>query len=124
MTTGPSARHLDMLRHMLGINTPEQRVPTPYRNYAAVNPGDPLFVELTALGMVERYRVAGGDFEYDYYRCTEAGRLAAMRSYRTIRLSKSKRVYARFLNISDAYGDLTFREFLTSPRFAEARRDA
>lgn len=117
-------QQLDMLRHMLGINTPEHRVPTPYRNYAAVSPGDRLFVEMEALGVVELYRRASGPTEYDYYRCTEAGRLAAMRSHRTIRLPKSKRVYIKFLGIRDAWCELTFREFLTNPEFAQTRREA
>jgi hypothetical protein len=117
-------QQLDMLRHMLGINHPEHRVPRPYRNYAAVEPGDPRFVELEALGMVERYRAAGGNTEYDWYRCTEAGQTAALRSHPTIRLSKSKRVYIRFLDLRDAYSYLTFKEFLTLPEFAQARREA
>lgn len=117
-------KHLDMLRHMLGINDPSKREPKPYRNYAAVNPGDPLFVELAALGLVELYRRAGGPTEYDFYRCTDAGRSAALRSHRTIRLPKSKRVYSTFLGIKDVYCDLTFKQFLTLPQFAEARRNA
>ncbi|MBX3659194.1 MAG: hypothetical protein KF740_12230 [Ramlibacter sp.] len=89
-----------------------------------MNPGDTEFVELEKVGAVERYRKAGGGSEYDYYRCTEAGRAAAMASHRSIRLTKPQRVYAKFLDVSDALGDITFKEFLTNPEYREARRAA
>jgi hypothetical protein len=123
-TTTLTDEQLDTLRHMLGINDPSQRAPVPYRNHYAANPGDPKLVELERLGMVELCRRAGGAFEYDFYRCTDAGQTAARRSHRTIRHPKARRVYHRFLEISDAYSDLTFKEFLTLPRFAQARREA
>jgi hypothetical protein len=104
---------LHTLRHMLGINTPDDRVPRPYRNYAAVNPGDPEFLELERLGMVERYGEACAFGEYDWYRCTDAGYQAAIASHRKIRNKKSARVYAKFLDVRDALNGLTFREFLT-----------
>ena len=111
------------LRHMLGINTPNDRVPRPYRNYAAVTPEDPEYIELKRLGAVERY-VCQGSAEYHWYRCTEAGKLAAMRSHRKIRRTKSQRRYVKFLDVSDCYQDLTFREFLTHPYFKDARESA
>lgn len=118
-------RHLDMLRHMLGINDPSVGRPKPYRNYAAVTPGDPLFIELVALGAVERYRVAGqGGSDYDFFCCTEAGKAAALASNRTRRWSKPRRRYDRFLDLRDVFPDMTFRDFLTAPEFAEARRTA
>lgn len=117
---------LHTLRHMLGINTPNDRMPRPYRNYAAVNPGDAEFAELERLGAVECYRRAGtvSGFEYDYFRCTEAGELAARRSHRKIRRTKSQRVYAKYLDISDVFPDLTFGEFLKLPEFSDSRREA
>jgi len=118
----PTPDQLHTLRHMLGINDPSKRVPRPYRNYAAVNPGDPEFIEMARAGLVEIYRARGSGSEYDYYRCTEMGRLAAMRSFRSIRYSAAKRRYIAYLNVSDAVPDLTFRQFLTHPDFAEARR--
>ena len=114
---------LHTLRHMLGINTPNDRQPKPYRNYAAVPPGDKEFAELENLGAVSCYRRAGSlGSRYDFFQCTDAGRAAAMKSHRTIRKSRPKRMYAKFLDISDCCADLTFREFLTSPEFAETRR--
>jgi hypothetical protein len=76
---------------MLGINDPSKRVPKPYRDYAAVNPGDPEFVAMDAAGLVEQYRTEDSDTAYHWYRCTEEGRLAAMRSFRDIRYSATKR---------------------------------
>ena len=120
----PTPEQLDLLRHMLGINDPSQRVPVPCRNYAAVSPGDPCYLDMAQAGLVERYRVAAGANAYDYYRCTDAGREVAMASHKTIRWSKSKRVYRKYLNVSDALTGLTFSQFLRDPQFADLRREA
>ena len=114
---------LDTLRHMLGINDPRRREPKPYRNYAAVTPGDPQFIALEALGAVERYKPRI-DSEYHWYRCTDVGKQAALHSHRTIRWGASKRRYSCFLHIREALPELTFTEFLTDPEFAEVRRSA
>ena len=112
------------LRHMLGINTPYDKVPKPYRNYAAVNPGDFEYLELERLGMVKKYASqVPGVTEYDYYRCTDEGRLVAMRSHRNIRKSKSKRRYSMYLEMSDCYPDMTFKDFLTDIFFKDLREN-
>lgn len=116
-----SPAQLRILRHMLGINEPYDRTPTPYRDYYCANPGDPELLELQRLDMVVLYDTRGN---CEYFRCTDAGRAAAIESHRTIRAPKAARVYSRFLAIKDAYTDLTFHEFLTNPDFAETRRDA
>jgi hypothetical protein len=121
-----SPPQLDLLRHMLGINDPWMRVPTPYRDYAAVCPGDPEWVELERLGAIECYRRAdgiGGSL-FDWYCTTPLGRAAAMRSHRTIRKSRGKRVYSAWRGLLDCFPDLTFREFLKDPQFREVRRSA
>jgi hypothetical protein len=118
-----TANQLHTLRHMLGINTPDDKVPKPYRNYAAVNPGDPEYVLLAELGAVEIYS-ARGPSAYHYYRCTDAGQVAAMASHRTIRKTKASRVYSTFLRIHDCLPDLTFKSFLTDPKFSVTRREA
>ena len=114
---------LHTLRHMLGINTPFDKVPRPYRNYAAVVPGDPEFVELEHVGAVEKCGKPPWS-GYDYYRCTEMGKDAALKSHKSIRYSEAKRRYTRFLHIRDSFSDLTFTEFLTSPEFKSCREDA
>lgn len=119
---GLSPEQLDTLRHMLGINTPNHREPKPYRHYYCAAAGDRKLAELARLGAVEL--VPNALWSGDYYVCTPAGRAAAIASHRTIRRSKGSRVYSKFLGIRDAFNDLTFREFLTDPRFADARRSA
>lgn len=124
MTSSLTPGQLHTLRHMLGINTPYDARPKPHRDYAAVNPGDAKFLALAEAGAVERYRVAGPASPYDYYRCTASGRAAAMASHKTIRVTKSRRIYSKFLDVRDALQDLTFREFLTHEQFAQTRREA
>lgn len=117
----PTDAECSVLRHMLGIDKPEEQHPKAYRDYFCANPDDPQLMAMECRRLVECYSSHGG---YVWYRCTDAGRAAAFRSHKATRYPKSKRVYLRFLRISDAYPDLTFKEFLSSKRFAEARRDA
>lgn len=116
-----SDKQLDTLRHMLGINTPDDPRPKPYRDYYCANPGDTKLLELERLGAVEKYSEQGS---YYWYRCTPAGRAAAMASHKTIRNSKAKRVYGKFLEVRDAFNDLTFKDFLTHEDFRDCRRNA
>jgi len=111
----------DSLRHMLGINRPDVRSPRPTRDYAAMSHGDQHWTQLEALGLVERYAI---DEHYVWLRTTAAGREAAFASHRQIRLSRSARRYARYLDLCDAVPNLTFRDFLTHPQFAQIRRQA
>lgn len=115
-----TAAQLDTLRHMLGINDPWMATPKAYRNYYCANPGDADLHALMWLGMVELYRTDS----YEWFRCTPQGERAAMESHRTIRRKKSERVYMKFLEVSDACPDLTFKQFLTEADFAECRRSA
>ena len=117
-------KQLDTLRHMLGINTPWTAKPEPTRDYYCASPGYAEIVELERLGAVHCYRRADEHTVYDWYCCTDAGRAAAMASHKTIRYNKAKRVYGKYLDISDCLPDLTFKHFLTSAEFAETRRAA
>ena len=116
-------RQLHTLRHMLGINTPNDKIPKPCRNYAAVDPGNPEFFELERLGAIENYRARGGS-EYDWYQCTKEGRFAAIKSHGDIRKTKAQRKYTAYLDMTDVYSNLTFKDFLTHPDFSTARREA
>lgn len=113
---------LGILRHMLGIDKPGATPSEAYRDYYCANPGDPEMAELERIGMVRCYRACGGG--YEWFTTTGTGRTAAFASLRAIRLPKRKRVYRRWLDISDCYPDLTFGEFLTSPEWADERRSA
>lgn len=112
---------LRTLRHMLGIDDPYMPKPKPWRDYYCANPGDPQMHKLAEMGAVERYAVRDG---YEWFQTTDAGKAAAMASHKTIRKSKSSRVYSKYLDICDCFPDLTFKQFLTDPQFAETRRAA
>lgn len=109
-----NAEQLRILRHMLGIDRPEMDEPKPYRDYYCANPGDPSMVELERIGAVRLYDTRG---DYAWYTCTSEGRAAGIASHRTIRYSAGKRRYIRFLDVRECRPDLTFREFLTDPRY-------
>lgn len=110
---------LRVLRHMLGIDKPEQDHPKPYRDYYCANPGDPTLVELARAGAVRLYDTRGG---YEWYTCTDAGRAAGIASHKPIRYSAAKRRYIRFLSLRECYPDLSFRQYLTDPRYREGAR--
>jgi hypothetical protein len=118
-----SESQLDILRHMLGVNDLNGKSPAPYRNYYCACPGDRQLHELQRLGAVEMYqrttKGAGGD--YEWFKCTDAGAAAALRSCPKP-LTGAKKRYRAFLDARDAYDDLTFREFLTHDHFREHRR--
>lgn len=114
-------RQGEILRHMLGIDKPDERHPKPYRNYYCANVGDVELHALAAKGLVECYSTHGG---YEWFRTTDAGRAAAFASHKTILRPKASRVYSRFLDVKDALADLTFKQFLTDPQFADLRRAA
>lgn len=113
-----TTEQLDTLRHMLGINDPWHAEPKPYRDYYCANPGDAALHELQRLGAVELYSTHD---RYEWFRTTPSGKAAALASYASIRKTKGARVYAKFLDMRDVWPDLTFREFITRPMFAEAR---
>lgn len=114
---------LHVLRHMLGIDD-ARKPPRPYRDHYCTWPADERLTRLEALGLVRIARDPDLTIPYVTYSTTEAGRAAAMESAERRLIPKRKRIYSRFLDVRDACPDLTFREFLTSPDYAEARRDA
>ncbi len=116
-----NSEQLQILRHMLGIDVDDTPNPSEYRDYYCANRDDPALWEMANLGAVERY---ASDRHYDWYRTTDAGKAAARASQRAMLLPKPKRIYLRWLSISDVCPDLTFRDFLTQPGYAETRRAA
>lgn len=117
----PSKEQLHILRHMLGINTPEKAKPESYRNFYCGEPGCSEMIDLNAIGCVEfTHHIA----PYSYWRCTEKGKNAAIDSFKSYRHKKSRRVYLSFLRIRDSYPDLTFKDFLTSEEFKYVRKTA
>ena len=110
---------------MLGINNVGNgRRPEPYRDYYCAGAGNQEMADLVKLGAVEQYAPAAPS-SYEWFRTTEAGRLAAIQSWRgKFAQTKAKRVYSRFLDCAEVDQDLTFRDFLTNPNYAEIRREA
>ncbi len=113
-----SDEQLRTLRHMLGIDDPWLRRPEPTRDYYCANPGNAELHWLQSLGMVRLYRVSDS---YEWFTTTDAGRATAMASHKAIRKSKGARLYSRFLDVRDAWPDLTFKQFLTDPELRETR---
>ena len=102
------------LQHSLGISDGRTKE---YRNHYADEPDCPQMAKLIAMGLMKRgYRIPGG---LQMYHVTEAGKKIA-RDNLPPPPSKKKRRYLRYLDASDAYPDLTFREFLTEPEWKEA----
>lgn len=112
---------LDTLRHMLGINTPDDKRPKPYRDYYCASKGDAKLAEMARIGAVELYRI---DESYEWYCCSPKGREVAMASHKTIRRSKGSRMYSKYLDVHECCPDMTFKDFLTKPEFAESRASA
>jgi hypothetical protein len=70
----PEQRHV--LRHTLGL---DHRVGCePYRNHYCANEGDPVLAELARRGLMELVSRLKDWLPYDTYRCTDAGRAAAV----------------------------------------------
>jgi hypothetical protein len=114
-------KQLQTLRHMLGIDDPYKRRPEPYRNYYCAPKVCPELRELERLGAVRQYATTE---QWDWFECTDEGRLSAMRSFRSIQKNKAARRYSVFLDCRECNEGLTFREFLTAPYYAEARARA
>jgi len=114
-----SESHLKVLRHMLGLTDPYRREQVPYRDYYCANQGDVLLHEMEEAGLVRRYRCTDG---YESFCTTERGRREGIKSALARRKGPAARRYARFLDLRDVVPDVTFREFLTRPEFAELRR--
>lgn len=112
---------LRILRHMLGIDDRCQKHPECARDYYCANPGDAELVALERAGAVNRYRFSES---YWWYATTPAGRTAAIKSFYARRASRDERRYLSYLSARDCFSGLTFKQFLTQPRFAETRRDA
>lgn len=114
-------QELHILLHTIGLDDPYQE--KSYRNHFVADDGHsdlPAIQKLCLEGLMEEQRAPGfleaGD---RVFRVTDCGRQAAERLRR--RPTRAQRRYHRFLEVADCCPDLTFREFLTLPAFAEAR---
>lgn len=115
-----SEKHLSILRHMLGIDTPWIKNPNEYRDYYCSNPDYEPLLELEEMGMVVKYSERWG---YHWFKTTDIGKEAARESQRRMLLPRPKRRYRKWLSVSDCVPGLTFEEFLTLPEYKEARNN-
>lgn len=116
--------HVRILAHALGIeHQQDRREPNEYRNHYVCNEGEPEVTQLVEAGLMvlaSRPTWTGGAVQYAV---TEAGKAQARAFWKSRQHPKKRRVYAAFMRISDMR-EVTFREFLTSPEYAECRRNA
>lgn len=116
-----TAEALGILHHALGVSDPYQCDQPPYRNHFVAGQGhddEPLLLQLVQQGLmvVRESKLTGGDA---LYVVSDRGVDIALKS--RPRVPQKKLLYRRFLSVRDCCPDLTFREFLTSPEFAECR---
>ena len=109
---------IHVLQHSLGITDGGKE----YRNYYCAVTDDPQLEALTRSGlMVRGHKINDG--RNRYYFVTDDGRKVAYKNLPSRpRLTRGQRRYRKWMNISDCYPDLTFKEFLTLPEFREARK--
>lgn len=123
-----SEKEIGMLRHMLGWTDRYKRDPPDGRDYAAVNPGDPLFVRMETMDLVKLAHPAGTKdwMVLDTYTTTDEGKRLARQSFYKRRKNKAARRFHVWLGINESWPEFTFREFLTSNDYdvVNARRNA
>jgi len=114
--------HLHILRHSLGLNS--KGYGYPYRNIFCAGPGHrdyPTLKDLVqsghmVLGSTQSNAFSSGS---EFYHVTEKGLTVAQ--VQEPPLPRSKRRWRRFSAIKEVLPGLTFKEFLTLPKFAEYR---
>lgn len=114
------ARHLEILRHALGLDAEGRG--RMYRNHYC-QPVDFDSATLTDIRemvsaglMVEGKKINEGTDQY--FHATDAGKRVAVENVKPVSLSRRR--YLAFLNLDMG---ISFKEFLTCPDFAELRRN-
>lgn len=126
MTSGVTTAGLGILLHTLGLTDPMTK--EPYRNYFVAGPGHddlPTIKMLCWAGFMKEHTSSGGlpfcDKDDRLFLVTDIG-ISVAQKHRP-KISRGQRRYRRFLSVADAWPDLTFREFLISPDFAQYRSE-
>lgn len=118
------AAWMRILLHTLGIDRYDTKDPNAYRDYFAADPSNERLKAMANAGLVRRYREPSEGMPYDLYETTELGKHEAFNYWYRHRKPKKARVYSRFLDCREANADLTFRDFLVEPEYADIRRQA
>lgn len=113
MTVEPD--HVELLRHMLGLT---RSTVEPCRNHFLTGPDAddlPTLEAMEGLGLVERTRTPGFVPQDSInFRATDLGRAAAVTAARReeAAIPRSAKRYRRWLDLSDAFGDWSFGDWL------------
>ena len=113
---------IKILLHTLGLDATYIQ-PFSYRNYFVANTDHadmPSLARLCEAGMMEE-RTPPSFLERGdrVFVATASGKIIAHKKRK--RLTKAALRYRRYLNISDSFPNLTFKQFLTHPYFKDAR---
>jgi hypothetical protein len=119
--------HLHILQHSLGLD--EYGQGRQYRNHFVTGPGSKDWDACRALTdaglMTENKGHALLPVGDSVFYVTPAGiDFVATNSPKPPKVSRNRRRYAAFMDLTDCCPDLTFKQFLTDPNFADARRRA
>ena len=123
MTSEVSAAGLEILLHSLGLRDP--MIEESYRNYFVAGPGHDDLLRLLDLcwkGLMKEHPGPGPGFlnkDDRFFRATPLGIAVALKHRPKITRAQCR--YLRFLSVAEAWPDLTFREFLIQPEFAQYR---
>ena len=125
MSTAKKDPELEILLHTLGLDY--NKSIEPYRNHFVAGPGHsdmPIILRLIERGFMEEILKPGFLPEGDkVFAVTAAGIVHALKNRpHTPRRTRAQRRYDAFVEIADVYPDLTFREFLTHPKFEAYRQ--
>lgn len=108
---------MEILLHALGLQSPFFAGDR-YRNHYVAQDGHPLLERMVAARLMERGRTMNGqDEDRDRVYFVSAGGVAVVNAFvRTVpRETRDQKRYSRWLRASDAYPDLSFKEWLKLP---------
>ena len=116
---------LEILLHTLGLDY--NKSIEPYRNHFVAGPGHsdmPIILRLIERGFMAETSPPGFLPQGDrVFTVTAAGIVFALKNRPQLpKRTRAQRRYDAFVEIADVYPDLTFREFLTHPKFEAHRR--
>ena len=120
--TALTPEELHVLRHSLGLDMHGRG--RQYRNHYCTGEGStcwPTIQTLITKGlMVAGHTQSSGN---NFFHVTREGKRMAVLGVKPLKIPKARRRYHKWCEVAEVCPDLTFREFLTAPAFAESRRN-
>ena len=114
-----SKKEIDILQHALGISDIRRE---PFRNYYCSYSGDPIMNLMIHKGLMSAANKIN-DGRDQYFIVTERGKEIAVANLPKPP-SRDRKRYLDFLKFSDAYCDVTFKEFLKKKLYTEEGKKA